>query len=95
MIEIEFRYADSNQQFICSLMVAENTSVQQLIPYVTDELQKRSIKSDNLQIGINGILVKNYAQIVKEYDLLEIYQPLLIDPKQLRIIKAKRKKTLN
>jgi len=94
LIPIEIRYANLTKQKILQLNVADHLSLESVISLAYTKLKLELIDLDlnSVNIGINGIKAKDHQIIVKAYDLVEFYQPLLIDPKQLRKLKVKRKK---
>jgi hypothetical protein len=88
-IQIEVAYATPEQQKILTLKVspattvydgAKNSGIDEIFP---------EIDFESADMGIYGKVVKNpKEQILREGDRIEIYRPLLIDPKQARLNRA-------
>ena len=86
-IMIEVSYASTREQLIISIKVPENINVKQAIE--KSGIQK---KFPEIDLGINnvGIFGKQttLGHSLKNKDRIEIYRPLIIDPKELRRKKA-------
>lgn len=92
IINIEVAYALPNKQKILPIKVAAGTSVK--IAALNSGIEKHFAGLDiaAAQLGIFGKLVaKPTEQTVKEGDRIEIYRPLLADPKASRIKRAEKK----
>ena len=78
MLKIEVAYGNAKQQSLLSLDVEEGQTLQEI-------LQKNFSQFDfqNKAIGVWGRVV-NADYKLKENDRIEIYQPLMIDPKEER-----------
>lgn len=91
-INIEVAYARPDLQKIIALEVPEGTSVfdgakQSGIQNVFPE-----IHFDEVHMGIFGKVVKAPAsEMLRDGDRIEIYRPLIIDPKQARLNRAAKK----
>lgn len=91
MINIEIAYANLEKQALITLQVAKNYTIQTAIE------QSGILKQfPEIDLGINkvGIFSKTAAltTVLHEGDRVEIYYPLLIDPKAARKARAKRQK---
>ena len=100
MIRIEVAYALPERQSIITLDVEENCSVlaaakRSGIEHTFSAVDGSAIDWATVQLGIFGNLVEHPAeQIIREGDRIEIYRPLLIDPKAVRKQRADHKKQL-
>jgi len=88
MITVEVAYAEHDKQLIKSINVAVGTTAIQAI-------ELSGIRDDFPQIPIDGeieigIFSKKSTpdEVLKAGDRVEIYRPLLIDPKEARRLKA-------
>ncbi len=90
-IEIEVAYARPDRQKILKLDVpvgstvyegAKKSGIDQFFP---------EIDFESIDMGIFGKVVKNpKEEKLRQGDRVELYRPLLIDPKQARINRAKK-----
>jgi len=91
-IQIEVAFATPEQQKILSLKVGSKTTVfdgakQSGIDQIFPE-----IDFDAVDMGIFGKVVKKPKEVLlQDGDRIEIYRPLLIDPKQARLNRAAKK----
>ena len=88
-IEIEVVYGLAHKQKLVSLQVELGTTVRQgaELSGLDKEFPGLDIAESNL--GIFGKAVRNPdAELLKEGDRIEIYRPLLIDPKAARANRA-------
>lgn len=88
-IEIEVVYGLANKQKLISLSVAQGTTVREgaLLSGLDNEFPGLDISESKL--GIFGKAVRNPdVELLKEGDRIEIYRPLLIDPKAARANRA-------
>ena len=91
-IEIEVAYAAPEKQKILVLAVASDTTVRQAVVASGMDQEFPGLDLANAPVGIFGKKVaKPDAQVVKPGDRIEIYRPLLIDPKQARANRAAKK----
>lgn len=83
MVNVELAYAKPEQQLIVTLAMEEGATVEAAIK--ASGLLERfpEIASSGLNAGIFGV-VCTPDQPVKEGDRIEIYRPLLHDPKEAR-----------
>lgn len=92
-IWVEVAYATPEKQKIIKLDVPEGTSVYQTaeLSGIVAEFAEINLAESNM--GIFGKAVKNpQAQEIKQGQRVEIYRPLLIDPKQARLNRAAKTK---
>ena len=83
LISIEVAYATPEEQVILKLDVAPDTTIQQAIEQSTILERFPEIDTGKLKAGVFGKL-KKLTQTLHEGDRVEIYRPLIADPKQVR-----------
>ena len=91
-IQVEVAFAAPDKQSILSIEVAEGTTI--FDAAVESGISKiyPEIDFDSVDMGIFGKTVKKTKeQVLREGDRIEIYRPLLIDPKQARLNRAAKK----
>ncbi|MFB3090761.1 MAG: RnfH family protein [Gammaproteobacteria bacterium] len=90
-IPIEVAYASPQQSWLIPFNVEEGTTIQQAI--VTSGILDQCPAID-LKINEVGIFSKIVAldTLVRAGDRIEIYRPLILDPKQARRLRAKKEK---
>jgi putative ubiquitin-RnfH superfamily antitoxin RatB of RatAB toxin-antitoxin module len=91
LITVEVAYALPDEQVIMSLEVAENTSVEQAIKRSGILERYPQINMDTDKVGIFGKICKLDATLSQK-DRIEIYRPLIADPKESRRQKAEMEK---
>lgn len=93
-INIDVVYATADKQYTHHLQVMHPCTIEDAIIQSGLLTQCREI---NLTINKVGIFSKSMplATLVKEGDRVEIYRPLIIDPKQARIQKVVRKEKIS
>lgn len=91
MIEIEVAYARPDQQKIVTCQVVAGTSVFEGAKASGIAEVFPEIEFESCDMGIFGKVVrKPKEEVLREGDRIEIYRPLLIDPKQARLNRAKK-----
>ena len=82
-MNIEVAYALENKQTVLSLEVGEGTTLKQAIEIsgILDQYPNIDLTKD--KTGIFAKLAK-LDTILREKDRVEIYRPLIADPKQIR-----------
>ncbi len=89
LITVEVAYALAEQQTLLSLDVPVGTTAHRAI-IMSGLLDKHpSIDLENQKIGIFSQIVP-LCYVLKAKDRVEIYRPLLIDPKEVRRLRAKK-----
>jgi len=83
LISIEVAYAKPEEQVILKLAVAPDTTIQQAIEQSGILERFPEIDPGKLKAGIFGKL-KKLTQTLQQGDRLEIYRPLIADPKLVR-----------
>jgi putative ubiquitin-RnfH superfamily antitoxin RatB of RatAB toxin-antitoxin module len=93
MIKIEVVYALAHAQSLMSLTLPDNCSVEQAL-MASGFLERFELNLQTLHVGIFGEKV-TLETFLHTGDRVEIYRPLLIDPKEARRHRAKTTKQLN
>lgn len=92
-IIIEVVYALSNTQTLLRQSVAAGTTVGQAIEQCGVLLKHPEINLAKNKLGIFGKLTKADA-VLREKDRIEIYRPLIADPKEVRRQRAEEGKVM-
>lgn len=89
MIDIEVAFALPDEQLILNVQVPEGTSVFDAAKLSGIEDRFEDLNVDDMPMGIFGKTVrKPKEEIMKAGQRIEIYRPLIIDPKQARANRA-------
>ncbi|MFZ4834198.1 RnfH family protein [Rouxiella sp. Mn2063] len=90
-INVEVVYALPERQYVRTLKLEEGSSVEQAIlaSGVLDVRREIDLKTN--KVGIYSRPVK-LADTLADGDRVEIYRPLIADPKELRRLRAERSK---
>nr|WP_204794231.1 RnfH family protein [Oceanisphaera litoralis] len=91
LIRVEIVYALPQQQTVLSMKVSAGDSVRQVIEQSGMLQQYPEINLDNNMVGVFGRQVK-LDQGLHDGDRIEIYRPLLADPKEIRRRRAEQAK---
>lgn len=83
MIRVEVAYARPDRQVILPLVVPEGTTVDTALRQSEIELQFPEIDLDNAKVGIFGKITRRDT-VLRPRDRIEIYRPLIADPKEVR-----------
>ncbi|MBU3736726.1 MAG: RnfH family protein [Methylobacterium sp.] len=90
---VEVAYATPQKQLIIPLKVAPGTTAEQAV-LASGVLQKfPEIDLAQNKLGIFGKLIKNDLEL-REHDRVEIYRPLIADPKEVRRQRAAEGKAM-
>lgn len=89
-IEVEIVYALLERQTLMKLQVPVGTTVEQAIKQSSIMNQFPEIDLDKNKLGIFSRFVEQNT-ILQQRDRIEIYRPLLIDPKEARRLRIKQK----
>lgn len=92
LIEVEVVYALRQRQIIVALKVAAGTTAGEAITRSGIATELAGAGGDSMVVGIFGRRVP-LATVLREHDRVEIYRPLIADPKQARRGRAKSRKT--
>lgn len=92
-LRIEVAYARPDLQKIVELEVDEGTSVFDAASRSGLEQIFPEIAYDEIDMGVFGKVVKKpHEELLRDGDRIELYRPLIIDPKQARLNRAKKPK---
>lgn len=90
LIEVEVTYPQSGEQEVATLKVPVGTTVAQAIE-LSGVLRRSPGSADTvLAVGIFGRRVE-LSQTLREFDRVEIYRPLIADPKRARRTRAQQR----
>lgn len=90
-LQIEVVFADNQQQKLTQVLVPVNTTISTAIKLSGILLNFPNIDLSKNKVGIFGKLC-NLDTKINEGDRIEIYQPLVIDPKKIRLNRARKQK---
>jgi putative ubiquitin-RnfH superfamily antitoxin RatB of RatAB toxin-antitoxin module len=90
LIEVEVAYAKSEEQVIITLAVSQGTTAEQAVTQSGLLVRFPEISNSELKIGIFGAVCKP-EQMLNQGDRVEIYHPLIHDPKEARRQRALKK----
>jgi putative ubiquitin-RnfH superfamily antitoxin RatB of RatAB toxin-antitoxin module len=88
-IDIEVVYATPQSQTLLKLAVSESTTVLEAIKQSGILAQYPEIDIDASKVGVWNRVVKPSAEL-KAGDRIEIYRPLIADPKEVRKRRAEK-----
>ncbi len=91
MIHVEVIYALPHEQRVLSQVVSKNLTVEEIITHSGILELYPEIDLKNNKVGVYGRHVKLDAK-VRDKDRIEIYRPLLADPKEIRRKRAEQAK---
>jgi putative ubiquitin-RnfH superfamily antitoxin RatB of RatAB toxin-antitoxin module len=91
LIEVEVAYAMPHKQAIVPVQVAAGTTALEAARLSGVSARFEGIDLDNAKLGIFGKLVAP-EQVLNAGDRVEIYRPLIADPKEVRKARAARAK---
>jgi putative ubiquitin-RnfH superfamily antitoxin RatB of RatAB toxin-antitoxin module len=92
-ILVEVAYALPKQQLILELMVPEGTTAEQAVQQSGMLAKFPDIDLAQNKLGIFGKLIKGDT-VLRERDRVEIYRPLIADPKEVRRQRAAEGKVM-
>lgn len=90
LVDIEVAYAQPEEQVIVSIKVPQGTTLEQAVNLSGLLARFPEINCSELKLGIFGTACKP-EQAVKQGDRVEIYRPLIHDPKEARRQRALKK----
>ena len=89
MLEIEIVYGLAERQVLKSMTVAEGTTIREAVPQSSLEVEFPELDLQQAPLGIFGKAVKDETAL-RDGDRIEVYRPLLIDPKEARRKRAEQ-----
>ncbi|TDF80450.1 RnfH family protein [Pseudomonas sp. H9] len=85
LLQVEVVYATAEQQWLLVVEVAPGTTVREAVRVSGIAEQVPGLDIEACPLGIFGKVVSESAQqAVAEGDRIELYRPLLVDPKEIR-----------
>jgi putative ubiquitin-RnfH superfamily antitoxin RatB of RatAB toxin-antitoxin module len=90
-IIVEVAYAMPDEQVILSIKVPTKSDVKQAIEKSGIQIKFPSIDLSKNKVGIFGKKT-TLDHVLKNRDRIEIYRPLILDPKEMRRKRAAKKK---
>lgn len=93
MIDVEVAYALPTEQSLLLVKVPEDTEIKEVIIQSKILQEHPELELDKLDVGIFGKISK-INQKVRNRDRIEIYRPLIADPKEVRKRRAAEGKRL-
>lgn len=89
MVEVEVVYAAEDRQVLLVVEVASGTSLRAAVRASGIAAQFPGLELADCPLGIFGkVVAEPDVQAVKAGDRIEIYRPLLADPKEVRRLRA-------
>ncbi len=93
MIKVEVAYALPHEQKIIALQVEEGSTARQAVVRSCIAEQFPEIDPETIPMGIFGKAIKDpAATLLREGDRVELYRPLIADPKEVRAKRAAKMK---
>ena len=92
MLEIEIVYGLAERQVLKSMTVAEGTTIREAVLQSSLEVEFPELDLQQAPLGIFGKAVKDETALRDGYRI-EVYRPLLIDPKEARRKRAGKNKS--
>lgn len=94
MITIEVVYALLKEQTLLSFKVERGMTVKDAIIHSGILTQYPSLNIEKMDVGLFGKMTK-MTQVLRDKDRIEIYRPLIADPKAIRKQRAAAGKRMN
>lgn len=91
LLRVQVCYAETTQQILRDVLVPSGSTIRQAIQQSGVEAELPVKPLENNRVGIFGKL-KTLDTVLREGDRVEIYRPLLADPKEARRRRAEKKK---
>lgn len=88
-IRVEVAYATPDRQCILVVELEAGSTIETAIKHSTILYEFPEINLDKQKMGVFG-KVRQLSDVVCDGDRVEIYRPLVIDPKEARRAKARR-----
>ena len=87
---VEVVYAEPGRQVLCSVALPPGSTIQDAIEQSGITRQLAAINLAECKVGVFG-KVRSRATPVRDGDRVELYRPLLVDPKDARRVRSQRK----
>ena len=89
MVEVEVVYAAADRQVLLAVTVASGTSLRAAVQASAITMLFPDLDLADCPLGVFGKVVADAdARVVQPGDRIEIYRPLLVDPKEVRRLRA-------
>lgn len=82
-MDVEVALALPDAQYLVRLQVAAGTTVREAVQQSGLAQRLPALNIDTMPIGIFGKIVPDHT-VLQQHDRVELYRPLLIDPKENR-----------
>lgn len=92
LLHIQIAYATPDQEILLDLDVPEHTTIQQAL--VKSDIASHGVDISQLAVGIYG-KKKTLDYVVREHDRIELYRPLVADPKDSRRRRVEKERKHN
>lgn len=92
MLEIEIAYGLPDRQYLRAMQVPEGTTARQAVLQSSLDQEIPNLDLASAPLGIFGKRVKDDT-VLRTRDRIEIYRPLLIDPKEARRRRVQNQET--
>ena len=93
MVKVEVVYATAERQWLLACEVPDGVTVREALRLSGIAAQVHGLDVEECLVGIFGKLIADaHERMVEEGDRLEIYRPLLLDPKEARRQRAAQAK---
>lgn len=93
LLSVEVSYALPKKQQIIALQVKPGTSVFEAVKQSGIDRQFEGLVIEEAKLGVFGKVVANpHKELVNEGDRVEVYRPLIADPKEVRKARAAKGK---
>ncbi len=89
-IVVQVCYARPDQQILRELKVAEGATLRAAVEQSGILAQLPDLDIDNCRVGVFGKL-KTLDAVLRDHDRVELYRPLIADPKESRRKRAEKK----
>ncbi|MDO1508863.1 MULTISPECIES: RnfH family protein [unclassified Neisseria] len=90
MVEIEIAYGTAEKQLLETMQVEEGTTTRQAVLQSRIAAEFPDADVEKAPLGIFGKAVKDDT-VLRDKDRVEVYRPLLIDPKEARRLRVQSK----
>jgi putative ubiquitin-RnfH superfamily antitoxin RatB of RatAB toxin-antitoxin module len=94
MIDIEIVYGLPHKQVLLSVSVPAGSSIAEAIAHSCMDKHFPDVDYSKLKVGVFG-RSERPTTVIKAGDRIEIYRPLIADPKEMRRLRAEKMKEKN
>jgi len=92
LITVEVAYALPTQQCLLSLTVEQGTTALEAVKLSGIQARFPELNIEEASIGVFSQVVDPASYVLQAFDRVEIYRPLVFDPNDLRLQRAKQKR---